>query len=193
MASAWPRRYSRRARSLHVDGGGHRGLDQRPLIVNAGRSGRAEVVHIVIKRLAHVVFAPTGDAEYRHRCKLACRPELCRVRDTLRDLAVKRGQLRRQWMRKKACSDLDYHASAGHAGEWLQRLFVERMAEQIKAHRLQNLAAALPEQFLPLETAQQFAKPFIGARDDDAALIEQRQRVLRGAPVLRAARVLALE
>src|SRR6185503_19986023 len=57
-------------------------------LLDAGRSRRAEVVHIVIKRLAHVDFAPAGHAEYRHRRKLARHLELCRVRDALRHLAV---------------------------------------------------------------------------------------------------------
>jgi len=127
------------------------------------------------------------------RRQLAWRQKLHRIAEARGQHRIEFAQLLRQRLREECAGNFAYHAPAGHADKRRERFFVERVAEQVKTHARDHLGAAPPEQLFPLEAGQQRRQPRIAGGDDHAALVEQRQRVLRRAAVWRAARPLPLE
>ncbi|MGA7984125.1 MAG: hypothetical protein WCA01_02980 [Burkholderiales bacterium] len=129
-----------------------------------------------------VVFGqPTGIAENRQRCQHARRELARRSPQPRRRPSVEVGQQLRGREAQQRLVGRNEKRLARDAGPGPARLLEHGVADDHEAHRFQHVGAPLPEQFLPAKSAHEFDQPRVGAGDDRAAFVENRQQIAQWA------------
>src|SRR2546425_218387 len=115
------------------------------------------------------------------RLKRARRGKGLRPGEIVRRSRVQFRKLPHQRRVEQPGGDVDDQSLCRYSLIGLERFFIDRVAENVEAHRSQHLRSAPPEQLLPPESAQQGRQLRVRGSDHDPALVEQGQHVAGGA------------
>ncbi|HEY5637176.1 MAG TPA: hypothetical protein VIS77_09770 [Burkholderiales bacterium] len=124
---------------------------------------------------------PARETEHRQRLEAGRRGGLVERFDPLRGGAIGVADQCRGGLRQPVCRGRDEDGLAGDAGPGVERLFEHRVSCHDDAKARLEARATLPEQGPPVVRAHQRLEGRVGAQDDGAAFVEDRQQVAQAA------------